>query len=303
LKKNLAIDFGLKVDKYPEMVDDTVNALNAQEANLPSHLKKGKLQNGFSFAQNGNDKVVAGKNGKIVDHIQCHKCKATRYYASQCPGGDDDARKDPDSQVCMCIELTTISSGSLDPALILLDSQSTVHVFINKDLLNNIGKHPDGNVLRIYTNGGYMDSEMLGHFGDIDVWYNPKSIANILSLALVIKLYHVCLDSSFAATFTLSLDDMAYIKFTEFNQCFVFNSRDHPVFTCSKSPQHHFSLLQTVDTNESMYRNCEIESARLALDIGRSLLLLGLGLGLGLRSVTFQEDRGWNLLENTKKSV
>jgi hypothetical protein len=40
--------------------------------------------------------------------------------------------------------------------------------------------HPDEKVIRICTNGGYMDSNMMvGHFVEIDEWYNPKSTANI----------------------------------------------------------------------------------------------------------------------------
>jgi hypothetical protein len=40
LKKNLAVDFGLKVDKYLVTVDEAVNALNVQEMNLPSHFQE-----------------------------------------------------------------------------------------------------------------------------------------------------------------------------------------------------------------------------------------------------------------------
>mmetsp|Transcript_2846 Transcript_2846/g.5333 ORF Transcript_2846/g.5333 Transcript_2846/m.5333 type:complete len:134 (+) Transcript_2846:937-1338(+) len=94
LRKNLAVDFGLKIDKYPVTIDEAVNALNVQEANLPAHMRKGKTHTGFSFAQDGNEKIVAGKNGKIFDRIQCHKCKAKGHYANQCPSDGESEGTD-----------------------------------------------------------------------------------------------------------------------------------------------------------------------------------------------------------------
>jgi hypothetical protein len=67
----------------------------------------------------------------------------------------------------------------------LLDSQSTVHVFNNKELLTAFKVHPKGKMLRVYMNGGFVDSQIVRHFGDIGVWYNPDSMVNILSLALI----------------------------------------------------------------------------------------------------------------------
>jgi hypothetical protein len=79
------------------------------------------------------------------------------------------------------IQLTT-SSGFLDRSQILLDSQSTVHIFNNEALLvTDIKVHPECKTLQVFSNGGFMDSDMVGPFGDIDMWYNPNSIANILS--------------------------------------------------------------------------------------------------------------------------
>lgn len=166
LKKNLATDYGLKIDKYPDTIDSAINDLNVHEANLPAHFKKGRNQSGFTFAQQtGSDKIVPGVNGKISDHIQWHKCKHMGHYANQCPSGDDTENESTsalrgkvstnvlhqshltsDGHPLIHIQLAT-SSGILDPALILLDSQSTVHVFSNKEVLTNIWMHPEGQTL------------------------------------------------------------------------------------------------------------------------------------------------------------
>jgi len=40
LRKNLATDYGLKLNKYPETIDGAVNALNVAESQLPPYIKK-----------------------------------------------------------------------------------------------------------------------------------------------------------------------------------------------------------------------------------------------------------------------
>jgi hypothetical protein len=150
-----------------------------------------------------------------------------------------------------------MSTGILDQALILLDSQSTVHVFDNKELLTDIKVHPEGKTLQVFTNGGHMDSQMVGCFGDIHVWYNPNSIANILSLALIVDSFRVTLDSRVEHAFTLWLDDSAHIKFKKFNHLFVYNwKHDKVIISNHMSPAGapwQLSLLQTVPGNERMY--------------------------------------------------
>jgi hypothetical protein len=78
--------------------------------------------------------------------------------------------------------LAQTGDPGIDPKWILLDSQSTISVFKNADMLSNIRRSPY--VLRALTNGGYQDSNMVGDFPNLGkVWYNRESIANILSLA------------------------------------------------------------------------------------------------------------------------
>jgi hypothetical protein len=169
----------------------------------------------------------------------------------------------------------TMSLATLDRVLILLDSESTVHVFNNNELLSDVREHPEGKTLRVHTNGGVMDSSMVGRFGDIDVWYNPNSIANILSLALIIDSYRVTLDSTIEHAFTLWLEDHAYIKFYKTQRLFVFNSKSDVVTIIPKdrieSRDSGVSLEQTVTENERMYRRRDVEMAKTAMDIGKLL--------------------------------
>jgi hypothetical protein len=74
---------------------------------------------------------------------------------------------------------------------ILLDNQSTVNVFSNRDLLRNIRKVQHEMVIR--CNAGVTKTRMMGDLPGYDgpVWYNPDGIANILSLSDVEKYHHV----------------------------------------------------------------------------------------------------------------
>ena len=78
------------------------------------------------------------------------------------------------------IMMTQSDTSHINPAWILLDSQSTISVFNNPDMLTNVRK--SDHTLRALTNGGHQDSSMIGDFPNLGpVWYNPHSIANILS--------------------------------------------------------------------------------------------------------------------------
>eukprot|EP00980_Cylindrotheca_fusiformis_P020860 scaffold7853_cov118-Cylindrotheca_fusiformis.AAC.1 len=79
--------------------------------------------------------------------------------------------------------------GSLPSKWLLLDSCSSVDLISNKDLLHDV--HPADASMRVHCNAGTVELTQQGYFGDypLPVWYNPKGIANILSLHNVSKLY------------------------------------------------------------------------------------------------------------------
>ena len=97
-------------------------------------------------------------------------------------------------------------SSLITPNWILLDSESTIYTFCNKDLLTNICESPDGKILKVYTNGGSQESKKVGTLeGFGEVWYNPKSLANILSMAAVRKQFRITMDSSVDAAMIIHL--------------------------------------------------------------------------------------------------
>ena len=78
---------------------------------------------------------------------------------------------------------------------LLLDSCSSVNLCCNKDILHSVKR--DGETLELQTNGGTCSTDQkatLPGFGE--VWYDPNSMTNVLSLGLVSKMYRVTMDSN-----------------------------------------------------------------------------------------------------------
>ena len=85
--------------------------------------------------------------------------------------------------------LASTEEARIDENQCLLNNHSTCITFINKKHLSNIRDSPNGKYLRVYCTAGVTHTNKIGDFpGYYDpVWYNPKGIANSLSLGLVQK--------------------------------------------------------------------------------------------------------------------
>ena len=79
-------------------------------------------------------------------------------------------------------------SDNLSPHWIPMDSQSIISLFCNQKILSNSRKYKLDEEKRYYYNDG---TQYTDHKGDLagfgNVYYNPMSIANILSLSEVTK--------------------------------------------------------------------------------------------------------------------
>ena len=76
---------------------------------------------------------------------------------------------------------------------LLIDSESSGGIFNNKKCLPGICKVDKQ--LKLHYNAGCTLINQKGWFGDIDVWYNPKGIATILSLKTLKQSHHITYDS------------------------------------------------------------------------------------------------------------
>ena len=136
--------------------------------------------------------------------VTCHNCQQAGHYANspECPnyngGSSGRAQTDglPGGDGVRTLMFSFYqANGEIPKTWVLLDSQLTVDIFCNPHFLKNIRRTPEG--LRLHCNAGSCLTNLVGDLhGYGTVWYDPKAIANILSLWCVRDHYHISYDSS-----------------------------------------------------------------------------------------------------------
>ena len=156
----------------------------------------------------------------------------------------------------------------INPNWILLDSESSEHIFKNGSLLENIEPTTDGETLRLFSNGGFIDTNQKGKFGNFSVWYNPRSLANILSLALVTEQYRVTLDTGVDNAFVVHVSEKHTIRFKrDKSGLYFFDTTKIDLANLMEA----FSFLNTVTDNKDMYGKRDIRKADEAKILNRKL--------------------------------
>ena len=79
---------------------------------------------------------------------------------------------------------------------LLLDSQSTVYLIANENMLVNIRKVRGEDAIRVHYNSGVKLVDRVGDLcGYGTFWYKPTGIANILFMLRAMKKFRVVFDS------------------------------------------------------------------------------------------------------------
>ena len=166
-------------DNYPKTMTDAYTRLINYKDPL-SGIRANNTSTGVSFTNDGvEQKQKKGKRNK--DHITCHKCKQTGHYANECTGApnetvnattanteaEDNATETADSGECKHDHVSSTSqftltnvSHQIPSTWILLDNQSTIDVFSNKNLLSNI--HTCDRIMNIHCNAGVKQTSEMG---------------------------------------------------------------------------------------------------------------------------------------------
>jgi hypothetical protein len=168
-------------------------------------------QRGVTRLFNDSEAVsFANVNGKKIppdiNTVKC-SCQKLGHYARDCPepnkiegttmlmlGNEDDGvlvedwNSDCDSTGEFSFHIG--NTKYVNPHWIMFDSQSTADIFCNPSLLTNI--RYAGKSIKKHCNAGTSIVTQVGTLKNYgEVWFNPKAIANILSLARVKERYSV----------------------------------------------------------------------------------------------------------------
>jgi hypothetical protein len=150
-------------------------------------------------------------------------------------------------------------AGAIPLSWVLLDSESTISVFRNLTLLNNI-RRSDAQVT-VYTNAGKQISKMVGdipNFGT--VWFNLQSIANIMSLAAVRKVCRITMDTTVKPAFLVHRKDAFIMKFKEFHSGLYYHNTLSLDVTDRYSVEP-YSFLNVVAQNKKNFTTRQINQA------------------------------------------
>ena len=147
--------------------------------------------------------------------------------------------------------------GAVDKNWILLDSQATCNVIMNRQMLQNIQRHPDGRIIHIHCNAGVVTVKevgMLEGFGM--VWHYKDGIANVLSLALVSDRFRVTLDTDISQAFYVHRTDGTTRKFAR---------TDCNLYACDMRKNDEAILnITTVEGQMRSYSDLDIRRAKKA---------------------------------------
>ena len=152
----------------------------------------------------------------------------------------------------------------IDSDLLLLDSQSMVHLFTRPEHVHNI--RPATNPICVHCNKGVLETTTEADFGYTPVYFDSQGIANVLSLYCLGQKFCVTYDSADRGGVFQVWTDKGVVEFTPTSKgLHALNLKDNPdaayllVNNAAEAPQH--SSYTTVRHNYEGFTKRQIKQA------------------------------------------
>ena len=129
--------------------------------------------------------------------------------------------------------------------------------------------------MTVYTNGGQVKYDQVGTFSllPFEVYFDGRSMANILSLKDVSRKFRVTMDTTVERSMNVHLSDHHVIKFKQCGDGLHFldtSTLGSSVFS-SNSTVNGYSCLQTITSNKRYFTHCKVQGADSACSLQQLL--------------------------------
>ena len=281
----------MKIINPGERAAFSVNTKNTNHNNNNGGDKKKSSNNNRDNKEknnrNNNNSITNTSNSHHKD-INCYNCGKAGHKARDCPdkgsnsgtsSGSNNANNKDDINRRINLVTTAITGAHkndgteeeviLEPFDLLLDNQSTVHIFNDSRMLKNIRKSNREPVC-IQGIGGDLVIDQVGEAGVFGtVYYHPKAMANVISFGALEDEHGVgsIVYEPNSRSFEVSLAQGAkHFSFKRRGRLSICNIKNDKSAGLRK-----IALTVTVTENERLFTKREVEAAKKTRELKRIL--------------------------------